>query len=85
MRADVPVLLISGAADPVTSAEGAERVASALPRSRHVIFPNQAHDSTSPACESWLIAEVVRTASVERLDVSCVRATRRPPVHVPAG
>jgi pimeloyl-ACP methyl ester carboxylesterase len=80
---DVPVLLISGEADPVTSVEGAERVAAALTSSRHVVFPNQAHDSPNPACESWLIAEVVRTGSVDRLDDSCARTTRRPRVYVP--
>jgi pimeloyl-ACP methyl ester carboxylesterase len=84
VRSDVPALLISGAHDPATSPEGAERVASRLTNALHVVFPNQSHDSSNPECENALIADFIRAASAASLNLSCVGETRRPPV-VPAG
>jgi pimeloyl-ACP methyl ester carboxylesterase len=84
VRSDVPALLISGAYDPVTGPAGAEGAATLLKRARHVVFPNQGHDSTNPACESALIAEFIRAGSAEALDLTCVGETRRP-AFVPVG
>lgn len=75
---DVPVLIISGEFDVATPPSEAERVARALPRARHVIFPNQAHDYTNPACASRLIAAFIASADPAALDISCVAATTRP-------
>lgn len=85
--ADVPVLLISGAHDAVTSPEGAERVARALPRAWHLVFPNQSHDTVNPECERRLMADFIRAAGGEGLDTRCVGETRRPPflVELPGG
>ena len=75
---DVPVLIISGEFDVATPPSEAARVARALPRARHVIFPNQAHDYTNPACASRLIAEFIASADPGALDVTCVATTTRP-------
>jgi pimeloyl-ACP methyl ester carboxylesterase len=79
VKSDVPALLISGAFDVATPPEGAERVARDLRNSRHLVFPNQSHDSANPACESRLIADFIIAGGATRLDVSCIAATRRPP------
>jgi pimeloyl-ACP methyl ester carboxylesterase len=80
VRSAIPVLLISGADDPVTNPEGAERVADHLSSARHVVFPNQAHDSTNPACENTLIRDFIYAGSAADLNVRCVSSTRRPPL-----
>jgi pimeloyl-ACP methyl ester carboxylesterase len=83
VRSAVPALLLSGAHDAVTSPEGAERVARAMSRSHHVVFPNQSHDFANLRCEQQLIADFIAGGSAERLDATCVAATRRPPFVVP--
>ena len=76
---DVPVLIVSGAFDVATPPSEAERVARHLPRSRHVIFPNQGHDYAHPGCASRLIADFFSSADTAALDTSCVAETKRPP------
>lgn len=80
---DVPVLLISGAVDAVTSAAGAERVARALPRAWHVVFPNQSHDSRNPPCEQRLMVAFLLAADGAGLDTGCAATTTRPPFLIP--
>jgi pimeloyl-ACP methyl ester carboxylesterase len=59
VKSDLPALLISGALDVATPPEGAERVARDLRNSRHVVFPNQSHDSPNLACEARLIGDFI--------------------------
>jgi pimeloyl-ACP methyl ester carboxylesterase len=79
VRLNAPVLLLSGEVDVATPADGAEHIARALPNAKHIVFPNQAHDLTNPACASRLIADFIAAASSKGLDTSCVAETRRPP------
>ena len=78
VRSDLPVLLISGAADVATPAADADRVARTLPNARHVVFPNQGHSYANPACASRLIADFFEAGSVKGLETSCVAQTRTP-------
>ncbi|MGH7553982.1 MAG: alpha/beta fold hydrolase, partial [Longimicrobiales bacterium] len=73
----------SGQHDTTTPPDGAERVARNLPNARHIVFPNQSHDSPNPACENRLIADFIRAGNARALDVSCVATTRRPPFRTP--
>jgi pimeloyl-ACP methyl ester carboxylesterase len=75
---DVPVLILSGEFDTATPPSEAERVAQHLPNARHIVFPNQAHDLTNPACASALIVAFIESASSRSLDTGCVTETRRP-------
>jgi pimeloyl-ACP methyl ester carboxylesterase len=68
--ASVPVLLYSGSADPTSPVRFAERAARALPRSRHVVFPGS-HGQNNP-CSQSIARQFLESASVERLDTSCV-------------
>ncbi|HJR58611.1 MAG TPA: alpha/beta fold hydrolase [Vicinamibacterales bacterium] len=75
VKANVPVLVISGEVDVATPMAEAERVTRELPNAKHIVFPNQGHGFANPACASNLIVQFIAAASSERLDTSCVART----------
>jgi pimeloyl-ACP methyl ester carboxylesterase len=80
VKSDVPVLLVSGALDPVTPPWLAETVAKTLSRGRLVVIPNATHNSYE--CVENLVAEFIDKGSAEGLDVSCVEKIKRPPFTI---
>ena len=60
--ADVPVLILSGGADPVTPPRHGDAVARSLPRALHLVAPNLGHGVTSHGCAPELIGRFVRQA-----------------------
>lgn len=68
----VPVLLLSGEADPVTPPEYAARAARTLPNSLQVIAPGQGHNVVMRGCLPRVAADFVARASVAGLDTACV-------------
>jgi pimeloyl-ACP methyl ester carboxylesterase len=79
---DVPALLISGDADPVTPPRWAEAERRYLPKSRHVVFPTGGHVPFGNACASRLASAFINAATAEGLDVSCAATLVRPPFRV---
>lgn len=75
-RASVPVLILSGNADPTTPPRFAELAAKTLPRSRHIVFKGS-HGQDNP-CGLSLMIQFFASASIDRLDTSCVRDLRFP-------
>jgi pimeloyl-ACP methyl ester carboxylesterase len=72
LDSDIPVLLLSGANDPVTPPAYADSAAAALRDSRHVIAPGQGHGIAARGCIPTLIGDFVRTADPQALDSQCV-------------
>jgi len=72
LATDLPVLLLSGEADPITPPAYAELVAVELSNTRHLVGQNQGHGLAARGCVPDLIAEFVDTASVQDLDASCL-------------
>jgi pimeloyl-ACP methyl ester carboxylesterase len=70
-RSDVPVLLISGDADPATTREAGEEARRTFPNSLHVVAAATAHFPILPGCVANLARTFLDTASVEGLDPSC--------------
>jgi pimeloyl-ACP methyl ester carboxylesterase len=68
----VPVLLLSGEADPVTPPSNGELVAASLPTSLHLIAPGQGHMVIHRGCIARLAAEFIGAGSLDVLDFSCV-------------
>ncbi len=60
--ADVPVLILSGGADPVTPPRHGEWVAKTLPRALHLVAPHLGHGVTQHGCAPELIGRFVRQA-----------------------
>jgi pimeloyl-ACP methyl ester carboxylesterase len=79
VHSDAPILMISGAEDPVTPPSYGRDALRYLPNGRQVIIPYAGHDSESD-CTDALIVAFVRTRDAKTLDASkCIGTSRRPP------
>jgi pimeloyl-ACP methyl ester carboxylesterase len=78
LRADVPVLIVSGTNDPVTPPRFGEQAARGLPRARHVVVAEGSHVDGAE-CLDALVTAFIAAGSADALDASCVAAIKRPP------
>jgi len=69
---DVPVLLLSGALDPVTPPEYGEQVAAHLPRAMHLIAPGQGHIVTTRGCMGDIVSDFIVAGEFTALETSCM-------------
>jgi pimeloyl-ACP methyl ester carboxylesterase len=74
---DVPVLLLSGALDPVTPPANAALVAKTLPNSRQVVASGFGHIVSPHGCAPRLIAMFVESAGFDTLPASCIEHLER--------
>lgn len=72
LATDIPVLLLSGGADPITPPRYAELAAVALGNARHLIGENQGHGQLGTDCMPGIVAEFVAAADPAALDVQCM-------------
>jgi pimeloyl-ACP methyl ester carboxylesterase len=72
LHSDIPTLLLSGEADPVTPPADAERAARGLTRHRHLILNGEGHGQVATGCVPKLMAEFLDAAAPEKLDASCL-------------
>jgi pimeloyl-ACP methyl ester carboxylesterase len=79
---DLPVLLLSGEADPVTPPHYAEQVAATLANGRHLVAPGYGHGVAILPCVNGIMTQFVREASVNDLDVTCLDKVKPPPFFV---
>jgi pimeloyl-ACP methyl ester carboxylesterase len=79
---DVPVLLLSGEADPITPPEYADEVARTLPNSLHLVGPGMGHGLLLRGCVNRLANRFIANGSVEGLDASCVQDFEPTPFFV---
>lgn len=80
VRSDVPVLITTGALDPVTPPLYGDRVVKNFPNSLHVVVPSGGHGFnglTNVECVTELMADFIRTAAPRSIDTSCVKSMRR--------
>ncbi len=81
-RMEVPALLLSGEADPVTPPRWADLAAASLPASRRITVPGQGHGVFARGCMPRVVAEFVKRGSADGLDVSCVDRLRPSPIFL---
>jgi pimeloyl-ACP methyl ester carboxylesterase len=79
---DKPVLILSGADDPITPPSWGDHVAQYLSNSKHFVVPGAGHGSTSRGCVPKLIGTFLNEASVRNLDPACLQSQHRPPFFV---
>jgi pimeloyl-ACP methyl ester carboxylesterase len=82
VRSDKPVLIFTGALDPVTPPANGDQVARTLSHSRHLVVPDGGHSFhglEDAGCVTRLRAEFVERGSAEGLDTHCVETLHRPP------
>ena len=72
LRTDIPVLLLSGEADPVTPPSNGELVLSTLKNALHLIAPGQGHMIVHRGCISSLAAEIIEAGRHDTLETACV-------------
>jgi pimeloyl-ACP methyl ester carboxylesterase len=73
LRSDIPTLLLSGEADPVTPPADAERAALGLARHRHLILRGEGHGQVATGCVPRLMAEFLDSATPAGLDATCLQ------------
>lgn len=78
IKSNVPVLIFSGALDPVTPPVWGAEVAKHLPNSLHIVMDGIAH-APFPGCASNLMTRFISTGETKGLDTGCVEGLRRPP------
>jgi pimeloyl-ACP methyl ester carboxylesterase len=76
LTSGVPALLLSGSDDPVTPPAGAHEAARAFTHHLEVVLEGFGHGQLTAPCVDRIMAQFVARASVEALDVSCVRTAR---------
>ncbi len=81
-RMEVPTLLLSGEADPVTPPRWADQAAMSLPASRRLTVPGQGHGVFARGCMPRIVAEFVKRGSADGLDVSCLDKLRPAPIFL---
>jgi len=81
--ADVPVLILSGGADPATPPRHGERVAKGFKRATHVLAPHLAHGVSMHGCAPELVAGFIRNAGTAGLDLGCLEKLPPPKFFAP--
>lgn len=79
VRSDRPVLIFSGADDPVTPPSWGDHVAEHLSHAKHFVVPGAGHITLMRGCVPELVAKFFTDASPDRLDGGCLSALARPP------
>ncbi len=82
LNSDIPTLLLSGEADPVTPPADAERAAQGLTRHRHLVLAGEGHGQVATGCIPRLMAEFLDTASPATLDAACLNRRISAPFFV---
>ena len=84
VSSDVPTLILSGSADPVTPPAYGNRVAENLSRQVHLIIEDQGHMQSPLGCIPQIMAQLVATASVDSLSLDCIERIHTPAFFVDA-
>ena len=82
IQSDVPVLILSGEADPIPPPRHAEKVAESLTNELHLIFSDMGHGNLASRCSLNLFKDFIESASVKGLDTACVAGIQPPPFFV---
>jgi pimeloyl-ACP methyl ester carboxylesterase len=72
LHSDIPTLLLSGEADPVTPPADAERASAGLTHHRHLILKGEGHGQLNTGCVPKLMADFLDSAAPEALDATCL-------------
>ena len=72
LATDLPVLLLSGDADPITPPRYADLAAVDLKNATHLIGKNQGHGQIGVGCTARLVADFIDSADPANIDASCL-------------
>lgn len=80
---EVPVLMLSGAVDPVTPPRWAELVKKDLKNAVHLIVPGGHHIVTQEGCIAQLMTAFIARGDAKDLDTGCVKNIQPLAIHLP--
>ena len=72
LSTDLPVLLLSGDADPITPPRYADMAAVGLTNARHLVGEHQGHGQIAVGCTRRLVARFVESADPDAVDAECL-------------
>jgi pimeloyl-ACP methyl ester carboxylesterase len=81
-RIDVPALLLSGEADPVTPPRWADAAAASLPAAQRITVAGQGHGVLVRGCLPRVVTEFVKRGTAEGVDASCAERLRPSPIFL---
>ncbi|HYG69387.1 MAG TPA: alpha/beta hydrolase, partial [Anaeromyxobacteraceae bacterium] len=84
VRSDVPALLLSGEADPVTPPAWANLLLRDLPNARHLVLAGEGHGAFLRGCVPELVAGFLGAGTASGLDAACVERIRPAPPFLDA-
>jgi pimeloyl-ACP methyl ester carboxylesterase len=79
VRSQVPVLVLSGAEDPIAPPEWGAKIVATLPNARQIEVPATGHLTTPHGCVPLLIDTFLKSSGAGALDTRCLDGLRRPP------
>jgi pimeloyl-ACP methyl ester carboxylesterase len=79
VRSEVPALLLSGEADPVTPPSNAEEAARFLPSSLQLVARGHGHSVVTRGCLPRLVDRFIKSGKVSGLETSCAQALHPTP------
>ncbi len=84
VTSNVPTLLLSGSADPITPPQYAESAAATLSNAKHIINTHQGHMQAASGCVPSIMAKFIEHADPDSLDTSCLERLIAPPFFIDA-
>jgi pimeloyl-ACP methyl ester carboxylesterase len=82
VSSDVPVLILSGEADPITPPRHAEEVAQSLSNEIHLVFSGMGHGNLASRCSMNIFKDFIQNPPIADLDTTCVEQIQPPPFFV---
>jgi pimeloyl-ACP methyl ester carboxylesterase len=82
LHSDSPVLILSGARDPVTPPEYGEAIMAGLSNARHLVLKGQGHAVLARGCMPRLIEQFVDRPEPRKLDTRCLERLGPTPAYV---
>jgi pimeloyl-ACP methyl ester carboxylesterase len=82
LHSDIPTLLLSGEADPVTPPNDALRAAQGLQHHRNLVLDGEGHGQVATACVPKLMAAFLDNPHPDTLDADCLTQHRPAPFFV---
>lgn len=82
IKSNIPTLILSGDADPITPPWHAEKVAESLTNELSVTFSEMGHGNLANLCGVKLLKNFIDTTSVDKLDTTCVNGVKPSPFFV---
>ena len=83
IKSDLPVLILSGAMDPVTPPHWGDYIAQELTNATQIVAPGGHHIITGEGCISQLVATFIATADGKKLDTQCAQNIQPLAIHIP--